>query len=320
MDSFIFDFDTDSTLTNDTNSTQSDLDWTAFQSTSPLPTTSSPFTPLYLSPQDDAVAPNNKSTIIKTSHDDELYFEIEHFFNGLNQQHQEQAAHSQHLEQGQQGIIEPLYSNIDISDQIMNNRHYVELPSRAHLSAAIFNEKPTNYLPAPLVPRVSSSRSKYYHKLPDHAVKLMQEWYNTNLDDPYPRSPDKKRFITEGNITAQQCRSWFANRRQRLKHVKVKKNQSKLTTSRFINHSPKAKPTEMSPIEAHEHCYYCQQQQQIALSSASLSSSPLSLTIPTTPSATTTTTTTTLNVVINQQTVEQLIHNSLRKLLYPNHI
>jgi hypothetical protein len=55
----------------------------------------------------------------------------------------------------------------------------------------------------------------------------------------------------------------------------------------------------------HEHCYYCQQQQQqqIALS-------PLS-----TP--TTTTTTTTLNVVINQQTVEQLIHNSLRKLLYP---
>jgi hypothetical protein len=30
-----------------------------------------------------------------------------------------------------------------------------------------------------------------------------------------------------------------------------------------------------------------------------------------------TTTTTTLNVVINQQTVEQLIHNSLRKLFYP---
>ncbi|CAF2099083.1 unnamed protein product [Rotaria magnacalcarata] len=306
MDSFIFDFDTDSTLTNDTSSTQSDLDWTAFQSTSPLPTTSSPFTPLYVSPQDDAVAPNNKSTIIKTTHDDELYFEIEHFFNGLNQQHQEQA-HSQHLEQGQQGIIESLHSNIDISDQTMNNRHYVESPSRAHLSAAIINEKPANYLPAPLVPRVSSSRSKYYHKLPDHAVKLMQEWYNANLDDPYPRSPDKKRFITEGNITAQQCRSWFANRRQRLKHVK--RNQSKLTTSRFINHSPKAnfRPTEMSPIEAHEYCYYCQQQQQqqqqIALSSSSssLSSSPLSLTIPTTPSATTTTTTT-LNVVINQQT------------------
>lgn len=67
-------------------------------------------------------------------------------------------------------------------------------------------------------------------------------------------------------------------------------------------------PIETQPI-THEHCYYCQQQQQ----QIALSSSPLSLTIPTTPP-----TTTTLNVVINQQTVEQLIHNSLRKLLYPN--
>ena len=60
--------------------------------------------------------------------------------------------------------------------------------------------------------------------------------YNANLDDPYPRSPDKKRFITEGNITAQQCRSWFANRRQRLKHVK--KNLSKTTTTTTPSPSP----------------------------------------------------------------------------------
>lgn len=62
---------------------------------------------------------------------------------------------------------------------------------------------------------------------------------------------------------------------------------------------------------AHEHCYYCQQQQQ--QQQITLSPSPIPLTTPTTA----TTTTTTLNVVINQQTVEQLIHNSLRKLLYP---
>ena len=60
--------------------------------------------------------------------------------------------------------------------------------------------------------------------------------YNANLDDPYPRSPDKKRFITEGNITAQQCRSWFANRRQRLKHVK--KNLSKSSSSRSHPYLP----------------------------------------------------------------------------------
>ncbi|CAF1132758.1 unnamed protein product [Rotaria sordida] len=320
MDSFTFDFNTDSTFTNDTNSSHSDLDWTTFQSTSPLPTTSSPFTPLCLSQQDDAVAPNNQSTIIKTSHDDEIYFEIEHFFNGFNQQRQQQQqAHSQSIESEQQEIIEQMHTtNINISDQTMNNKHHVESLSRTH-SSLVMNERPMTCLPAPLLPRVSSLRSKYYHKLPEHAVKLMQEWYNANLDDPYPRSSDKNRFITEGNITAQQCRSWFANRRQRLKHVK--RNQSKPTSSSSssssrLNHSLKTKFTQIQPIEAHsityEHCYYCQQQQQ-QQQQITLSSSPLSLTIPTTPM----TTTTTLNVVINQQTVEQLIHNSLRKLFCP---
>ncbi|CAF1000106.1 unnamed protein product [Adineta steineri] len=357
MDSFIFDFNTDSTLTNDTNSTHSDLDWTAFQS-APPPTTNSPLSPIWLSQQDDAVAPSNRSSIVTTPHDDEIYFEIEHFFNGLNQQqqqqyhyyHQQQQAHSQPIQQQQghsqpiqqqpvhsqpiqqqqHGIIEPVHVNINIPDKTMNDRDHIEPPSRAHLSLVI-NERPMSCLPTPLVSRSSSSRSQCYHKLPDHAVKLMQEWYNANLDDPYPRSPDKKRFITEGNITAQQCRSWFANRRQRLKHVK--KNQSKSVSSR-IHHSIQAKLSQIPPVEAqaitHEHCYYCQQQQlqqqlqqqqqqQQQLSQQqqqiALSPSSMPLTMPSTP--TTTTTTTTLNVVINQQTVEQLIHNSLRKLLYP---
>lgn len=138
MDSFIFDFDTDSTVTNDTNSTQSDLDWAAFQSaSSPLPTTSSPFTPLCLSQQDDAVAPNKQSAIMKTSHHDELYFEIEHLFNGLNQPQQQ--AHTQPLEQGQQGILESIDTNMNISDSTMNNRHHFESPVNKFLLNLFLN-------------------------------------------------------------------------------------------------------------------------------------------------------------------------------------
>ncbi|CAF0917819.1 unnamed protein product [Adineta ricciae] len=315
MDTFIFDFNTDSTLTNDTNSTHSDLDWTAFQS-APPPTTNSPFSPLWSSQQDDAVAPNNRSTLVATPHDDEIYFEMEHFFNGLNQQEQLPPIQPQQQQQHHQGIIEPIHVNINVPDQI-------ESPSRTHLSLVI-NEQPMSCLSTPMVPRVSSARSQCYHKLPDHAVKLMQEWYNANLDDPYPRSPDKKRFITEGNITAQQCRSWFANRRQRLKHVKRNQSKSSLSvasSSSRVHHSIQTRLSQLPPAEAqmlaHEHCYYCQQQQQQQQQQQiTLSPSPIPLSIPTNPT-TATTTTTTLNVVINQQTVEQLIHNSLRKLLYP---
>ncbi len=123
MDSFIFDFNTDSTLTNDANSSQSNLDWTAFQS-APPPTMNSPFSPLWVSQHDDAVAPNNQSTIITTPHDDEIYVEIEHFFNGLNQQQQQQAQ-SQPIQQ-QQEIIEPIHVNISIPDQTMNDKDHVE--------------------------------------------------------------------------------------------------------------------------------------------------------------------------------------------------
>jgi hypothetical protein len=128
MDSFIFDFNVDSTLTNDANSSQSNLDWTAFQS-APPPTTNSPFSPLWLSQQDDAVAPNNQSTIITTTpNEDEIYVEIEHFFNGLNQQQQQQQTQSQPIQQQQQQIIEPIHVNINIPDQTMNDRDHVEPP------------------------------------------------------------------------------------------------------------------------------------------------------------------------------------------------
>ena len=103
MDTFNFDFDTDSTLTNDTNSNHSQLDWTAFQSTNGA------------SQQDDAVAPDHRSNTMTTPYDDGIYFEIERFFSGLNQEHQQQI---------QSNITEPIHVNNQISEQI----NYLETP------------------------------------------------------------------------------------------------------------------------------------------------------------------------------------------------
>lgn len=365
MDSFQFDFDTDSTLTNDTTSTNGDLDWSAFQSAPPT-MSNSPFSPNWIAQQDDAVAPDNRTNFlanVNAPHDDGIYFEIEHFFNGLNQQQPLQNINIPIVDPTSTNL-QPIQVNLQPNDNEINE---FDTSQRIHQQSPVRHDRLNSCLPAPLVPRVSSARSQCYHKLPDHAVKLMQEWYNANLDDPYPRSPDKKRFITEGNITAQQCRSWFANRRQRLKHVKRNHprasssnsfsssssstltlpsqlstslssssrlqtiaNQTRLTppppppppplppTTPPINTTPT--PTTTTRTSAtieeltknHEHCYYCQQ------SSHSTASSPIPLCFTSnSTSGTSTTPTTTLNVVINQQTIEQLIQNSLRKLLYP---
>jgi hypothetical protein len=136
MDSFNFDFDTDSTLTNDTNSNSSDLDWTAFQSAPPTITSNSPFSPTWLAQPDDAVAPDNRSNLMTTPHDDGIYFEIEHFFNGLNQQQQQtQPTPPSPLEEATaQGIIEPIHVNIHIPDQTRNDLNQFETSAVCHVS------------------------------------------------------------------------------------------------------------------------------------------------------------------------------------------
>ena len=146
MDSFTFDFETDSTLTSDTNSTGSNLDWTAFQSAPPQPPpalTSSPFSPTWLSQQDDAVAPDNRATLMSTPHDDGIYFEIEHFFNGLHQEQQQQQQQQQQQmqlhasSQEEQGLIEPIHVNIHIPDQTRADMNQFELSVGGARTAAV---------------------------------------------------------------------------------------------------------------------------------------------------------------------------------------
>lgn len=129
MDSFILDLNTDSV-----HPSQNNLDWTAFQSAPPPPpstaatTAHNPFSPMWLSQHDDAVAPNTQSTLVSTPQEEELYGEIEHFFNGLNQQQQQ----TQSSPVQAQGIIEPIHVNITIPDQTMNDREHLETSVECH--------------------------------------------------------------------------------------------------------------------------------------------------------------------------------------------
>lgn len=110
MDAFQFDFDTDSTLSTDTNSDQSNLDWTAFQSIIPPTITSltsinntNLLLPYWFAQHDDAVAPDNQSNFISTSQDDGIYIEIDRIFNGLNRCEQEEE---------EEDLLEPVHVNI----------------------------------------------------------------------------------------------------------------------------------------------------------------------------------------------------------------
>ena len=59
--------------------------------------------------------------------------------------------------------------------------------------------------------------------LPKHAVKILESWYQENLENPYPSRDVTLSMAAEGGITVEQIRKWFANKRNRSRNSKLKK-------------------------------------------------------------------------------------------------
>lgn len=58
--------------------------------------------------------------------------------------------------------------------------------------------------------------------LPKHAVKLMQTWYDENLENPYPSREVTLSMASNGGVSVEQIRKWFANKRNRSRNSKLK--------------------------------------------------------------------------------------------------
>ena len=58
--------------------------------------------------------------------------------------------------------------------------------------------------------------------LPKAAVKILEEWYQENLSNPYPSREVTLSMASEGGISVEQIRKWFANKRNRSRNSKLK--------------------------------------------------------------------------------------------------
>lgn len=58
--------------------------------------------------------------------------------------------------------------------------------------------------------------------LPKAAVKILESWYQENLSNPYPSREVTLTMASEGGITVEQIRKWFANKRNRSRNSKLK--------------------------------------------------------------------------------------------------
>eukprot|EP00108_Taenia_solium_P011467 TsM_000207400 transcript=TsM_000207400 gene=TsM_000207400 len=64
--------------------------------------------------------------------------------------------------------------------------------------------------------------------LSTRATQILENWYETNTEWPYPSKAEKQLMASAGGITIEQVNSWFANRRNRSQNTRPKKNMIKL--------------------------------------------------------------------------------------------
>jgi hypothetical protein len=49
----------------------------------------------------------------------------------------------------------------------------------------------------------------------------MEDWYEQNLDHPYPNNTIINQFAEQGNVNIEQVKKWFANKRNRSKNTRT---------------------------------------------------------------------------------------------------
>lgn len=69
--------------------------------------------------------------------------------------------------------------------------------------------------------RKKNHAEKKSRLLPKHAVTLMETWYQENLENPYPSRETTLHMASDGGISVEQIRKWFANKRNRSRNDKL---------------------------------------------------------------------------------------------------
>nr|BAW32718.1 spiralian-TALE-D homeobox protein [Nipponacmea fuscoviridis] len=87
------------------------------------------------------------------------------------------------------------------------------------------------HVPVPNKIVYNKSRSR---QLNPKAIQVMNEWYNENLESPYPNDEEKILLADKGGISLAQVKAWFANKRNRSSNTKPKR-QKQQVEKRLLN-------------------------------------------------------------------------------------
>ena len=85
-------------------------------------------------------------------------------------------------------------------------------------------EKSLSLLELPLSPCntvVTTEPIKPRPNFSKRAIRLMEDWYETHLEHPYPTGTIIDNLANQGNVTIEQVKKWFANKRNRCNNTRT---------------------------------------------------------------------------------------------------
>ncbi|CAF0886020.1 unnamed protein product [Rotaria sp. Silwood1] len=85
--------------------------------------------------------------------------------------------------------------------------------------------------------QIQHSTIKPCKQLPEKAVRLMNAWYTTHEDNPYPNRNDLDYLATNGGIKESQVKAWFSNKRNRTQNTHPKRAKRYLVRSQTQQNS-----------------------------------------------------------------------------------
>ena len=85
--------------------------------------------------------------------------------------------------------------------------------------------------------RMERSTTKSTKQLPEQAVRLMNAWFTTHEDNPYPNRNDLDYLATNGGIKESQVKAWFSNKRNRTQNTHPKRAKRYLVRNQTTHHA-----------------------------------------------------------------------------------
>ena len=127
--------------------------------------------------------------------------------------------HHSLLDRVEQSVLLLEQSVTELPNPTLNTNFTSPVPTSITNHTSPISTADTNYPSPPTTPETSYTHYKP-NKVGPVAIRIMQAWYDRNPEHPYP-SYDAAAVIAEASqITVEQVKKWFANRRQRLGNTK----------------------------------------------------------------------------------------------------